>query len=135
QTTIYYQKTHQGQSADRTPSHTLSQFPLNPFLGQGGVGIRNLNAGGGVALQHSGQYRAAGTGEGVQNTPSLLRDLYHIPHELQGLFCQVDAVLGIAILEYAGQTGDRSADRHIPVGPPDNVLSLLTETALLGTAV
>src|SRR5699024_701703 len=64
-----------------------------------------------------------------------LGDLYHIPHELQGLFRQVDTVLGIAVLEYAGQTGDRPADGHIPVGPPDNVLSLLAEAALLGTAV
>ena len=47
----------------------------------------------------------------------------------------MDAVLGIAILEYAGQTGDRSADGHISVGTPDNVLSLLAEAALLRTAV
>ena len=47
----------------------------------------------------------------------------------------MDAVLGTAVLEYAGQTGDGSADRHIPIGTPDNVLGLLAETALLGTAV
>ena len=62
-----------------------------------------------------------------------LGDLYHIPHELQGLLRQVDTVLGIPVLEHTGETGHGAADGHIPVGAPDNVLRLLAEAAILRT--
>ena len=64
-----------------------------------------------------------------------LGDLHHVPHEREGLFGQVNAVLGIAVLEHAGQAGHGPADGHIPVGTPDDVLRLLAEAALLGAAV
>ena len=62
-------------------------------------------------------------------------DFYHVPHELQRLLRQVDAVLGVAVLEHTGQTGHRATDGHIPVGAPNDVLGLLTEAALLRSAV
>ena len=97
--------------------------------------VGDLNAGSGVALQHSSQHRAAGTGKGVQNTATRLGDLHDVTHELQRLLCQVDAVLGIAVFEHTGQTGNGPVDGHIAVGTPDNVFRLLAETSFLGTAV
>ena len=47
----------------------------------------------------------------------------------------MNAVLRIAILEYPWQAGHRTADGHIPVGAPDNVFRLLTESAFLRAAV
>ena len=47
----------------------------------------------------------------------------------------MNAALWIAILEHPWQAGHRTADRHISVGTPDNVLRLLPEPALLGPAV
>ena len=64
-----------------------------------------------------------------------LGDLHDVPHELEWLLRQVDAVLGIAVLEYTGEAGNRAADGHITIGAPDNVLRLLPEPALLGPAV
>ena len=72
---------YQGQSADSGPSRTLGQLPHNPFLGQSSIGIGDLDAGGRISFQHGGQHRAAGTGKGVQDTPTRLGDLHHIPHE------------------------------------------------------
>ena len=45
-----------------------------------------------------------------------LGDLHDVPHELEWLLRQVDAVLGIAVLEYTGEAGHRAADGHITIG-------------------
>ena len=63
------------------------------------------------------------------------RDLHNVPHKLQGFLRKMNAALWIAILEHPWQAGHRTADRHIAVGTPDNVLRLLAEAALLRTAV
>ncbi|CAN3957784.1 transcription antitermination factor NusB, partial [Dysosmobacter welbionis] len=111
------------------------QLPRDPLSGQPCVLVRDLDASGGVALQHGGQHGSAAAGEGVQDMASGLGDLHDVPHELEWLLRQVDAVLGIAVLEYTGEAGHRAADGHITIGAPDNVLRLLPEPALLGPAV
>ena len=63
------------------------------------------------------------------------RDLHNVPHKLQGFLRKMNAALWIAILEHPWQAGHRTADRHIAIGTPDNVLRLLAEAALLRTAV
>ncbi len=78
----------------------LRQLLGDPLPGAAGILVRDLDAGGGVALQHSGQDGGAGPGEGVQDMATRLGDLHDVPHELQGLLRQVDAVLGIAVLEH-----------------------------------
>ena len=67
--------------------------------------------------------------------PAGFRDLYHVPHELQGLFGEMDTLLWIAVLEHTGQARYRSGDGHIPIAAPDDILRLLPEAALLGATV
>ena len=67
--------------------------------------------------------------------PAGFRDLYHVPHELQGLFGEMNALLGVAVLKHTGQAGHRSGDGHIPITAPDDIFRLLSEATLLGSAV
>ena len=108
---------------------------INPLPGQLGIGIGHLNTGGGVAFQHGRQHRCPGTGKGVQDTATRLRDLHDVLHELQRLFREVDAVLRISVLKHTRQTRHRTVDGHISVGAPDDVLCLLAEAPLLRAAV
>lgn len=123
------------QLENKGVSLDVLQRLADPASGQCGIGIRDLDAGSGVALQHSGQHRGAAASKGVQDPSARLGDLHDVPHELQGLFRQVDAVLGIAVLEHARQAGHGPVDGHVPVGSPDDVLRLLAEASLLGPAV
>ena len=67
--------------------------------------------------------------------PARFRNLHNVPHQLQRLLRQMDAALGIAVFEHPRQTRDRTADGHIAVGAPDDILRLLTEAPLLRAAV
>lgn len=64
-----------------------------------------------------------------------LRDLHHIPHELERFLCEMDAILRIAVLKHTGQAGNGTADGHISVAAPDDVFRLLPEPSFLRTAV
>ena len=86
-------------------SRTRLQSLPDPLPGQPRVLVCYLDAGGGVALQHGGQHGGAAAGEGVQDMASRFGDLHDIPHQLEGLLRQVDALLGIAVLEHAGEAG------------------------------
>ena len=46
----------------------------------------------------------------------------------------MDAVLGIRVTEHARQTPNISLKRHFAVGPPHNVLGLLTKASFLRAA-
>ena len=111
------------------------QFLPNTFPCQLRIGVCDFDAGGGIALLHSRQHRGTAAGKGVQNMPARFRNLHNVPHQLQRLLRQMDAALGIAVFEHPRQTRDRTADGHIAVGAPDDILRLLTEAPLLRAAV
>ena len=47
----------------------------------------------------------------------------------------MDSILRVTVFEHTGETRHRTADGHIAIGTPDNVLRLLTEPTLLRAAV
>ena len=111
------------------------QCRTDPLHGTGSIFFGQLKAGGGVALQHGGQHRGAGAGERIEDAASRLGDLHDVPHELQGLFGQMDAVLRVTVLKYPRQARYGPIDGHIPIGTPGDVLSLGPKAALLGPGV
>ena len=98
------------------------------------IGARHFDADSLIAFLHSGQHGGACPGKGVKDASARLADLHHIPHKLQGLFGNMDAVLGIRVTEHARQTPNISLKRHFAVGPPHDVLRLLAEASFLWTA-